>query len=79
MMLRGLLWLRLVCMRSARGDSTATQVSKLVPDGAAAESRVEVGDLLEAVDGVDVRTWSLKKVAGALSVCYLRAVCDKPR
>ena len=39
-------------------------------------------DTRRAVDGVDVRAWSLKEVAGALSVCCLRvrtSVCDKPR
>ena len=41
-----------------------SQVSKLVPTGAAAESgNVNEGDLLQAVDGVDVRLWPLKKLA----------------
>lgn len=43
---------------------TGLQVSKLVPTGAAAESgNVNEGDLLQAVDGVDVRLWPLKKLA----------------
>ena len=41
-----------------------SQVSKLLPTGSAAESgMVKEGDLLRAVDGVDVRLWPLKKLA----------------
>jgi C-terminal processing protease CtpA/Prc len=49
----------------ARSDViTLPQVTKLLPAGPAAESgNVEEGDLLHAVDGVDVRTWPLKKLA----------------
>jgi hypothetical protein len=53
------------CTSPARSHFFAvSQVTKLLPAGPAAESgNVEEGDLLQAVDGVDVRTWPLKKLA----------------
>ena len=46
---------------------TGLRVSKLVPGGAAAESKgVEEGDMLEQVDGIDVRAWPLKRLATEL-------------
>ncbi len=48
-----------------------SQVSKLVPTGPAAESgNVNEGDLLQAVDGVDVRLWPLKKLANEKVVSF---------
>ena len=52
------------------------QVSKLVNGGAAAMSgSVDEGDFLEAVDGVDVRTWPLKKLANEMVILPLDTPC----
>lgn len=39
-----------------------------MPTGAAESGGVEEGDMLEAVDGVDVRTWPLKKLANEMVI-----------
>ena len=54
-----------------------------MPGGAAAKSSagggVQVGDLLEAVDGVDVRAWPLKKLANEMVCgCICVLVCLLP-
>jgi len=50
-------------------NTTYVQVSKLLAGGAAAESGgIFEGDMLQAVDGVDVQLWPLKKLANDM-VC----------